>query len=54
MTYPHSHRTAATRHRPQHETAAEFDACLLDDEFDDSLDRHVATIRESLADPRDF
>ena len=29
-------------------------AFLIDDEFDDDLDRHVAAIRESLADFRNL
>ena len=28
--------------------------CLIDDEFDDFLDRHLAAIRESLADFRNL
>jgi hypothetical protein len=34
--------------------AETLDAFLLDDEFDDFLDRHVAAIRESLADFRNL
>jgi hypothetical protein len=51
MIYQPSHRTATPHHQPPRD-AAEIDAFLLDDEFDDFLDRHVATIRESLADFR--
>ena len=53
MTHLNSHRTAANRpHPPAH--AADLDAFLIDDEFDDFLDSHVAEIRESLADFRNF
>ena len=51
MTYQPSHRTATPRHRPPMDADA-LDAFLPDDEFDDFLDRHVAAIRESLADFR--
>jgi hypothetical protein len=51
MTHPNGHRTAAKRpHPPAH--AADLDAFLIDDEFDDFLDSHIAAIRESLADSR--
>ncbi len=50
MPYQPSPRTAATRHQPP--MAAEIDALLIDDEFDDFLDRQVFAIRESLADFR--
>ena len=49
MPYPHHHRTAATRHQPPADAALDLDALIIDDECDDFLDRHVATIRESLA-----
>jgi hypothetical protein len=48
-----SHRTAKP-HRQPPMAAAEIDASLLEDEFDDFLDRHVAAIRESLADFRNL
>lgn len=51
MTYPNSQRTPASRPQPPMD-AAEFDASLLDDEFDDDLDRQLDAIRESLADHR--
>jgi hypothetical protein len=51
MPYQHSHRTAAARKQPPLD-AAEIDALFIDDEFDDFLDRHVAALRESLADFR--
>jgi hypothetical protein len=47
MPYQLNHRPAAKG--PQPMDAAEIDALLLDDEADDFLDRHVAAIRESLA-----
>ena len=53
MTYQHNPRSAANRPRPPMD-AAEIDALLIDDDFDDFLDTHVAAIRESLADFRDF
>ena len=34
--------------------AADLDALLIDDESDDFLDRHLAAIRESLADFRNL
>jgi hypothetical protein len=33
---------------------ADFDAFLLEDEFDDTVDCQIAAIRESLADSRNF
>jgi hypothetical protein len=53
MTYQPSHRTATPSHRLPMDADVP-DAFLLDDEFDDFLDRHVATIRESLADFRNL
>jgi hypothetical protein len=54
MTYQHNHRPAGTSDRPLSETASDLDAILIDDEFDDFLDRHVFAIRESLADFRNL
>lgn len=53
MTYQHNHRSAANRPQPPMD-AAEFDACLIDDEFDEDLDRQLDAIRESLAGFRSF
>lgn len=54
MKYQHSHRSNdATGHEPQ-KAEAEFDACLIDEEFDDFLDGFLADFRESLADFRSF
>jgi hypothetical protein len=53
MTHQLSHRTAATRHRPPI-GPADLDAFLVDDDFDDLLDREIDAIRESLADFRTF
>ena len=53
MTYRPNHRLAATPPLPPKD-AFDTDAFLLDDEFDDFLDRHIAAIRESLADFREF
>jgi hypothetical protein len=53
MTYQPSHRTAAPRHQPPTDAAAP-DAFLLDDEFDDFLDRQIASLRESPADFRNL
>jgi hypothetical protein len=51
MPYPHNHRTAATGCQPL-DDSADLDAFLIDDEFDDALDRQFFAIRESLADYR--
>jgi hypothetical protein len=51
MTYPHSHRNDATGHEPPR-AEADLDTCLIDDEYDDFLDRFLADFRESLADFR--
>jgi hypothetical protein len=48
-----SHRAATPRRRPPMEAAA-LDAFLLDDEFDDVLDRQIASLREAPADFRNF
>jgi hypothetical protein len=53
MIYQLSHRTDTPRHQPPMDAAA-LDAFLLDDEFDDFLDRHVAAIRETLTDFHNF
>jgi hypothetical protein len=52
MSYQLNYRTAATGKQPM--DAAELDALLIDDELDDYLDRHVAAIRESLTDFRNY
>ena len=49
MTHLNSHRTAAAKPQPPM-GAAELDGLLLDEEFDETLDRQIAEIRESLAD----
>jgi hypothetical protein len=51
MIYQPSHRTATPSHRPPMDAAA-LDAFLLDDEFDDFLDRQIASLREAPADFR--
>jgi hypothetical protein len=51
MTHLHSSRTAATSYQPL-DNSAEHDTFLLEDEFDDHLDRQLFEIRESLADYR--
>jgi hypothetical protein len=48
-----SHRPGPPRHRPTRE-AARLDAFLLDDEFDDVLDRQIASLREAPADFRNI
>jgi hypothetical protein len=53
MIYQHSHRNDATGHEPPM-TDADIDPCLIDEEFDDSLDRILADFRESLADVGSF
>jgi hypothetical protein len=50
MIHLDSNRTAGTNDRPL--AGIDHDALLIDDEFDDSLDRHVAAIYESLTDFR--
>ncbi len=52
MSYQNSNRNAGTNDRPL--TGIDPDAYLIDDEFDDYLDRHVSAIRESLADFRHY
>ncbi len=52
MTYPYNHQASGTNDRPFGETALDLDAFLVDDDFDDSLDREIFAIRESLADFR--
>ncbi len=52
MTYRQNRRrTAATTHQPPM-ADADIDAWLIDDEFDDILDRDLAAFRESPADFR--
>jgi hypothetical protein len=51
MSYPNSRLTDASRPQPP-KAADEFDSLLIDDEFDDLLDRQLAAIRESHADYR--
>jgi hypothetical protein len=45
MIHLDSNRNAGTNDRP----LTDLDAFLIDDEFDDALDRHLFEIRESLA-----
>ena len=53
MMHLNSNRNAGTIDRTQGKTAAELDAFLIDDEFDDFLDREIFAIRE-LADFRNL
>ena len=53
MTHQPSRRTAATCHRPPIDPAG-LGAFLVDDDFDDFLDREIDAIRESLVDFRKF
>jgi hypothetical protein len=53
MSYQPSHRTAAPKHQPPTH-AVQLDAFLIDDEFDDFLDRHELALRESLAEFRNL
>ena len=53
MTYQPTRYTAAKPQQPPMDTD-ELADLLLDDEADDFLDHHVAAIRESLADFRNF
>jgi hypothetical protein len=50
MIHLDSNRNAGTSDRPL--TGIDLDTFLIDDEFEDSLDRHLFEIRESLADFR--
>jgi hypothetical protein len=50
MIHLNSNRNAGTIDRPL--TGIDPDALILDDEFDDALDRDVFDIRESLSDFR--
>ena len=50
MTHLDSNRTVPTSDRPL--AGIDPDAFILDDEFDDSLDRQLFAIRESLTDFR--
>jgi hypothetical protein len=52
MTRFNSNRSDATRQ--QQRGNADLGDYLIDDEFDDMLDREVFAIRESLADLRNF
>ena len=52
MTRLYSNRIDATKQQPA--GALDLDACLIDDEFDDLLDRQLFAIRETLADFRNF
>ena len=47
-----SNLTHATSDMPQSGFDPSLDSFVIDDEFDDFLDRHVFAIRESLADFR--
>ncbi len=53
MTHLSNERIDTTRHQPPADDF-DLDAFLIDDEFDDFLDRHVAGIRESLNDFRNL
>jgi hypothetical protein len=54
MSYQPSHYPAApASHRPPLD-AADFDGFLIDEEFDELLDREIASLRETLADSRCF
>jgi hypothetical protein len=53
MTYQSSHHRPAPRHQSPRDADA-LDTSLLDQEFDDLLDRQVDAIRESLADFRNL
>jgi hypothetical protein len=52
MTYQQNQRTAGTENRFYNDTVGDLEAFLIDDEFDDALDRQLLAIRESLADFR--
>jgi hypothetical protein len=50
MQHTSNHSTAGANDTPL--TGIDLDAFLIDDEFEDSLDRQLFEIRESLADFR--
>jgi hypothetical protein len=52
MTRTNSHRNDPGKHQPSGKV--DLDAYLIDDEFDDVLDRYLADFRESPADFRSF
>jgi hypothetical protein len=52
MTRTSSNRIDSAKQPPMGNR--DFDAGLIDDEFDDSFDRYLADIRESLSDFRSF
>ena len=52
MPHQHYNRSAARKPEPSADSAVVVDDLLIDDPFDDFLDRHVAAIRASLADCR--
>lgn len=51
MSYQPSHYSTPESQRPLL-AAADLDAFFIDDEDDDFLDRHLADLRETLADFR--
>jgi hypothetical protein len=54
MAYPHSNQPGPNNDQPGVAAADALDAFFLDDDFDDSLDRHLFAIRESLAGSYEF
>jgi hypothetical protein len=54
MTYPYNQSATGTIDTPEGDSAAFLDALLIDDEFDDDLDRQIFAIRETLADFRNL
>jgi hypothetical protein len=52
MQHTSNNRNAGTSDTPL--TGIDLDAFLIDDEFEESLDRHLFEIRASLADYRNF
>jgi hypothetical protein len=54
MTYASITRTAGTNEATHRQAVSNFDAWIIDEEFDDTLDPEIAYLRETLADSRSF
>ena len=53
MTFSSSNRRAAMNDTGS-QPSQSFDAWIIDEEFDDMLDRELANVRETLSDSRYF
>ncbi len=54
MIYAHSNRNVGMDEATDGESATNFDAFLIDPDFDDALDFEIAALRETLSDSRYF